>query len=158
MTSSQASTRGDVTRKLQPTTWRLFEDIRLVVPIYGRFTVLEHLFIFFFFGLAMTRRLGSNSQHIRYEHICATVHARRLFPAPSPDFWLFIKYSRVFGVACSLGTASVLVRGYSETVIQIKPARLRSDERDLSVLVGTNNVSLHRQPCIDEYRKQVEPG
>src|SRR6266702_2148498 len=99
MTSSQVSTKGDVTRKLQPTARRLLEHIRLVVPIYGRFSVLEHLFVFFFFRLAMTRRLGPNSQHIRYEHECATVYARRLFPAPSFEFWLFIKHGCVIGVA-----------------------------------------------------------
>jgi hypothetical protein len=43
--------------ELRPTAWRLFENIGLVVPICGCFAVLEHLFIFFFLGLAMPSRL-----------------------------------------------------------------------------------------------------
>src|SRR6266404_6326607 len=97
-------------QKSQLTAWRLLKDIRLVVPIYGCFSIFKHLFVFFLFGLAMTRRLDPNLWHMRYEYEYATVHARRLFPAPAPSFWLCIKYGCVFGVACFLSTPSALGR------------------------------------------------
>lgn len=39
------------------TARRFFEYIWLVIPIYGKFTVLQKLFVFFFLGLSMTRDL-----------------------------------------------------------------------------------------------------
>ena len=50
--------RGNERSELEPTAWGLLEDVRLVVPVYGRFSVLKHLFIFFLLRFAMTRRLG----------------------------------------------------------------------------------------------------